>query len=331
MSQPLIDKYGRTIEYVRMAITDRCNLRCYYCMPECGIDFVKRRELLSYEELERLMAIMAGMGVHKVRITGGEPLVRKGSPEFMERLKATEGVESMHLTTNATLTYPHIDRLAEMGLSSVNISLDTLDEARFLAITKREGLDQVLASIDAFLEKGIRVKLNMVVMYGVNDMDIASMLELARNKPIEVRLIEEMPFNGSSHDLKPHWNFRKLEESIAMNFPELQKDEMFPGATAYTFSDDSWKGNVGIIAAFSRTFCGTCNRLRITPTGQLKVCLYDNGVLDLRELLRDGSTDAEIEARIRAVVAAKPKDGFEAEKLAETSGEHRESMATIGG
>lgn len=330
MSQPLIDRYGRTIEYVRMAITDRCNLRCYYCMPECGIDFVQRRELLSYEELERLMGIMGKMGVHKVRITGGEPLVRKGSLDFMERLKATDGVESMHLTTNATLTLPHVDRLAEMGLSSVNISLDTLDEARFLAIAKREGLNEVLASIDAFLKKGIRVKLNMVVMYGVNDMDIQSMLELAKNKPLEVRMIEEMPFNGSSHDLRPNWNFRKLEEFIALNFPELQRDEMPQGATAYTYSSDSWAGTAGIIAAFSRTFCGSCNRLRITPTGQLKTCLYDDGVLDLREVLRDGSTDDDIERNIRDAVAAKPKDGFEAEQNAKHSTK-RESMATIGG
>ncbi|MCB9245223.1 MAG: GTP 3',8-cyclase MoaA [Flavobacteriales bacterium] len=330
MPEQLRDNYGRKLDYVRLAITDRCNLRCFYCMPSCGIKFVERDELLSYEELERLIGILGGMGVHKVRITGGEPLVRRGAMEFMERIPKISGVQSLHLTTNGTLTLPHIPRLAQLGLASVNISLDALDEDRFFKITKRKGLQAVLESVSRFADAGIPTKLNMVVMAGYNDEDISAMAALARDRDLEIRFIEEMPFNGKSHEHQLYWDHRKLRDHLFAHFPELRAKDREANSTSQMYSAPKWQGSVGIIAAFSRTFCGTCNRLRITPTGMLKTCLYDDGVLDLREILRNGSSDAQIEQAIRTAAAHKPKDGFEAE-LNRTSHAVSESMATIGG
>lgn len=330
MSRFLTDSFGRRLDYVRLAITDRCNLRCFYCMPSCGIKFVNRDDLLTYEELERLLEILGNMGVHKVRITGGEPLVRRGALEFMARIRKIAGVESLHLTTNGTLTLPHIPQLVDLGLSSVNISLDALDEDRFFEITKRKGLQTVLHSVQEFAKAGVPTKVNMVVMAGYNDPDITNMAALARDNKLEIRFIEEMPFNGNSHEHTLRWNYRRLEQHLFESFPELMANERETNSTSQMYSANGWLGRVGIIAAFSRTFCGTCNRLRITPTGMLKTCLYDDGVLDLREYLRNGSSDADISNVLREAVSAKPKDGFEAEKLRKNSAVS-ESMATIGG
>jgi len=330
MSEGLIDQYGRKLNYARIAITDRCNLRCFYCMPDCGIDFVQRSDLLSYEEMERIIAILAGHGVGKIRVTGGEPLLRKGSIEFMDRIRKIKGVQNLHLTTNATLTHRHLDELLALELSSVNISLDTLNEARFLGITKRDGLDNVLKSIDNFLTHGIRLKINMVVMPGINDMDILPMAEMAKEKAVEVRFIEEMPFNGKSHEHKMVWDYKRLKDLLIENYPELKPEAMEHGSTAKLYKGKDWKGDLGIIAAFSRTFCGSCNRLRITPVGMLKTCLYDDGVLDLRALLRDGSSDTKIAEAVKLAVTSKPKNGFEAEAN-RSAASPSESMATIGG
>jgi len=300
-------------------------------MPECGIDYVQRLDLLSYEEMERLIAILGDLGVHKFRITGGEPLLRKGSLDFMQRVNEINGVRSLHLTTNATLTHKYLDEVLALNLKSINISLDTLNEARFLGITKRDGLDQVLASIDEFLKHDIQLKINMVVMAGINDMDILPMAALVENKNLELRFIEEMPFNGKSHEHNLVWSHKRILDTLQYEYPDLEAEETLLGSTAQTYKSKNWKGNVGIIAAFSRTFCGTCNRLRITPpVGMLKTCLYDDGVLDLRELLRNDFSDVEIAERIREAVAKKPKNGFEAE-AGRTESEASESMATIGG
>lgn len=325
----LVDSHGRTINYVRLAVTDRCNLRCAYCMPAHGIDFVSRKDLLSYEEMLRLLHIFSGLGVKKLRITGGEPLVRRGLIDFLQEIKNQSIMDGFHLTTNATLTAKFIPELIKAGLSSVNISIDTLNRARFKEITRRDELEPVLESIDAFYANRIPIKLNMVVMKDVNEEDILPMAHVAKDRNIGVRYLEEMPFNGTDETKPSYFTYKDIEEILHTQFPAMTKEALVPGATSQNYSIPEWKGNLGIIASYSRTFCGSCNRLRITPTGKLNTCLYGGAVLDLRELVRNGSTDEGIAEAIRLAVANKPKDGFEAEN----SRIHRisESMAAIGG
>ncbi len=325
----LIDSHGRTINYVRLAVTDRCNLRCTYCMPQEGIDFVSRQKLLSYEEMIRLLKIFKTLQVNKLRITGGEPLVRKGLLQFLSEISDQEIMPGFHLTTNATLTLPHIEILKDVGLKSVNISLDTLDAKRFIDITRRDQLDEVLASINGFYQNDIPVKINMVVTKGMNDEDILPMAQLAEHRNIQVRFLEEMPFNGTNETKTHFFTHHEIKEILEKGLPPLKSLPFTKGGTSQNYSVDGWKGDIGIIASYSRTFCGSCNRVRVTPTGQLKTCLYGNHVLDLRQLLRNGSSDLEIADSIKQVVAGKPMDGFEAERSRFV--DITESMATIGG
>ncbi|MCB0762321.1 MAG: GTP 3',8-cyclase MoaA [Flavobacteriales bacterium] len=326
----LSDKHGRTISYLRLAVTDRCNLRCYYCMPECGIDFVQRKELLSYEEMLRLAQIHADMGVNKVRITGGEPFVRKDLLPFINRLSAIPGIDEVHVTTNGTVSAGMVSQFKEAGISGINLSLDTLRKDRFFEITRRDQFDEVMRTFHQLLECGIPVKINMVLMNGVNDDELVDMALLARDYPVDVRFLEEMPFNGNGAGNKHLLSARMIEERLHQAFEGITKLHSPHHETATRFSVPEFKGNVGIIPSFTRTICGGCNRIRVTPTGQLKTCLYDNGVLDLKALLRGTADDSFIAQTIRSAVDKKPKDGFEAERQIQESS-NRESMATIGG
>ncbi|MBO6516350.1 MAG: GTP 3',8-cyclase MoaA [Bacteroidia bacterium] len=324
----LVDSHGRKIDYVRLAVTDRCNLRCAYCMPSQGIDFVPRKDLLSYEEMLRMLKIFQTLGVKKLRITGGEPLVRKGLIDFLAKVN-DQVFDGFHLTTNATLTEPHIPELLKAGLKSVNISIDTLNRQQFKEITRRDELEPVLRSIDQFYDNDIPIKLNMVVMKGINEDAILPMAHMAQHRAIGVRYLEEMPFNGTD-EIKPgYFTYRDIEDILATQFPDLKKMAYERTSTSQNYKVKDWKGDLGIIASYSRTFCGTCNRLRITPTGQLNTCLYGGSVLDIRKLLRNGSSDKEIGQHIQTAVANKPKDGFEAERL--RIDRITESMAAIGG
>jgi molybdenum cofactor biosynthesis protein A len=325
----LIDSHGRRINYVRLAVTDRCNLRCTYCMPQQGIDFVGRKDLLSYEEMLRLLKIFKSLEVTKLRITGGEPLVRRDVIPFLTEVTSQGIMDGYHLTTNATLTLNHIVALIQSGLKSVNISLDTIDKQRFLDITRRDQLDTVLASINAFYQRDIPIKINMVVSKGVNEEDIIPMAQYAQNRNIQVRFLEEMPFNGVDEVKTSFMTHHDIMDVLLNNLPELKPIVAKLGDTSKNYEVAGWKGNVGIIASYSRTFCGSCNRVRITPTGQLKTCLYGKNDLDVRSLLRNGSSDKEISTHIQAAVAKKPIDGFEAESNRFSS--ISESMATIGG
>ncbi len=325
----LIDSYGRTLDYVRLAVTDRCNLRCGYCMPECGIDFVPRQELLTYEEMNRLLSILSAAGVNKLRITGGEPFVRKGIMEFMEQIHDDKLFDETHITTNATLTSPYMDRFADAGIRSVNISLDTLDRDRFMLISKRDKLNEVMETIAELIERDIKIKINMVVMGGINDQDILPMALLAKDAAIEVRFLEEMPFNGSS-DNRKCYNHIDIKKRLDEEFGKLNPLATVAGQTSTNYSVPGFKGNLGVIASFTRTFCGSCNRLRITPTGILKTCLYDDGNLDFRTYLRGGASDADILDAVRNAVAHKAFDGHSAESQRSEKNIH-ESMAAIGG
>ena len=331
---PLFDQHGRPLEYLRLAVTDRCNLRCFYCMPEEGIRYMPKHDLLSYEEMLRLTGLLATLGVRKVRLTGGEPFVRRDLVPFMERLAQLPGIDDLSLTTNGVLTAPHVPALARIGVRAVNLSLDTLDRARFASITRRDELPRVMETFYALLEAGIQVKINAVVMDGQNIADLVPLADLSRALPVDVRFIEEMPFNGGSHAAGPAslpWNHRRIRQHLAEHFGELTPLPAAVGATAADYSIAGHQGRVGIIAAYSRTFCGTCNRLRLTAEGGIKTCLYDQGVLDVRALLRGGHGDEQIVAALAAAFRFRAADGFEAERQRPLHQLSFESMATIGG
>ena len=332
MKSKLYDNHGRLINYVRLAVTDRCNLRCFYCMPEEGIDYVPRKELLTYEEMERMLTVLAGMGIEKVRITGGEPFLRKGLLDFLERLVSIDGIHTVNITTNGTLTLQHLPRLKSLGIKTVNLSLDTLDKQRFHEITRRDELDKVMETLYALVESGFRTKINAVVMEGKNTADIIPMARLTKDHPIGVRFIEEMPFNGAgSNHTELKWNHRRILAELQSVFPGIYKIPDPPNSTSHNYQIPGHEGTIGIIAAYSRTFCGTCNRLRITPQGVLKTCLYDDGVFNVRDILRSGATDEQLRATFQEAAGNRALNGFEAEKRRKFNAPISESMSTIGG
>ncbi|MEO5995884.1 MAG: GTP 3',8-cyclase MoaA [Chitinophagaceae bacterium] len=328
----LVDNHGRTVNYLRLAVTDRCNLRCFYCMPEEGLDWLSRKELMTYEEMLQVCSLMVNMGINKIRITGGEPFVRKDIMQFLTALSKLDGLQQITITTNGVLTAPHIPALKKLGIHSVNLSLDTLDRNRFFSITRRDELPQVMETFEQLLSHDMEVKLNAVVMDKKNIEDIIPLVELTRHLPVSVRFIEEMPFNGEgSHYVGLPWDHIRILNHIKETYPGIQKipDPLY--STSYNYNIPGYKGNVGIIAAYTRSFCGSCNRLRLTPQGMLKTCLYDDGVLNIKDLIREGYDDDNLKSTLLKVLGHRAKDGWEAEKLRKEKGPIHESMATIGG
>ncbi|MEP2771023.1 MAG: GTP 3',8-cyclase MoaA [Fulvivirga sp.] len=329
-TKKLIDNWGRPINYLRLAVTDRCNLRCFYCMPEEGINYLPKAHLLTYEEMERLVHIFCDLGIDKVRITGGEPLIRRDVIPFLYRIKDTPGLKTINITTNGLLTEKYLSDLKKIGIKSVNLSLDTLDAERFQQITRRNEFDKVYRTLNRLVEEGFDTKINMVVMADKNTQDIVPMAALSIDKPISVRFIEEMPFNGSGESSHPiPWDSNTIISALAKEFA-LKKVEDPKNSTASHYQIDGAQGNLGIIAAYTRTFCGSCNRIRLTAQGELRTCLYANNGLDLRALLRSGKDDEAISTAIIEAVNHRHKDGFEAEKSRANTSDW-ESMSTIGG
>ncbi|MBL0742776.1 GTP 3',8-cyclase MoaA [Chryseolinea lacunae] len=328
----LYDNHGRPLNYLRLAVTDRCNLRCFYCMPEDGIRYLPKKDLLSFEEIGRLISILATLGISKVRLTGGEPFVRQDLMQLIHRITEIPGIKDLHITTNGVLTAPHIAALKKAGIGSVNLSLDTLDRDRFKAITRRDEFAPVMHTLEQLLEHDIPVKINAVVMEGKNIDDIFPLIELTRHHNVDVRFIEEMPFNGEgNHYPTLHWTYTRILDYIRTQYPTLTKKIDPQGSTAYSYHVPGHRGDVGVIAAFSRTFCGTCNRIRVTAQGTLKTCLYDEGVLDIRALLRNGLPDEAIQEKLLTAFHQRAKDGFEAEAHRKNHAPVSESMSTIGG
>jgi molybdenum cofactor biosynthesis protein A len=331
MSQ-LFDNHGRPITYLRLAVTDRCNLRCFYCMPEEGIKYLPKKALLTFEEIERLITLTASMGISKVRLTGGEPFVRTDLMNLIRKIITINGIKDVHLTTNGILTSPHIEELKSLGIASVNLSLDTLDRERFKVITRRDEFEKTWDTLLQLIEHEIPVKINAVVMDGKNIDDILPLVEMTKVHPVSVRFIEEMPFNGgeSHYDTLP-WTYKKIIAHIQKHYPSLIKLEDEAYSTSYNYQMPGYEGNVGVIAAFSRTFCGTCNRIRVTAQGVLKTCLYDDGVLNIKNLMREGKSDEEIKTELMKAFSNRPKDGFDAEDRRKSGAPVMESMSTIGG
>jgi len=328
----LYDNHHRPVNYLRLAVTDRCNLRCFYCMPEEGIQYMPKAELMTYEEMLRIVRAMVGMGIDKLRITGGEPFIRRDMMDFLGEMSRMEGLRQIHITTNGVVTAPLVPALKKMGISSVNLSLDTLDRRLFHEITRRDDFDKVMQTFDALLTHDITTKINAVMMEGKNDHDLLPLAMLTKDLPVGVRFIEEMPFNGGeAHYDQLWWSHRRILETLQAHFPGLEKIPDPPSSTSYNYRIPGHRGTVGIIAAYSRTFCGTCNRIRLTPQGLLKTCLYDDGVFNIKDLLRAGATDGQLGAALLDALGHRAKDGFEAEARRQFGLRVSESMATIGG
>lgn len=304
----MFDRWGRNIRYLRLSVTDRCNLRCRYCMPE-GMEKQPHDAVLSYEEFLRLAGLLAQCGVDTVRVTGGEPLVRKGVEQLVEGLKATPGIRHVALTTNGVLLAEQLPALLASGLDSVNISLDTLSPAVFRQITARDALPAVQQGIRAALDSGIPVKLNCVPQIGVNEGELERLAALAETLPLEVRFIEMMPigFGASMPCLAGSDVLARLQR----RWPELtllpqRPEPAFALGPAVYYKAPGWKGSVGFIAAVHGKFCAGCNRIRLTSQGFLRLCLASEAGCDLRTPLRSGASDAELLALLRNTIREKP-------------------------
>ncbi len=298
------DGLGRGIDYLRVSLTDRCNLRCRYCMPE-DLPSVPHERILRYEEILRLCGIATELGITRFRVTGGEPLVRRGAAEFLAVLRQVPGVQTLAMTTNGVLLAERMAALADARLDAVNISLDTLRPERYRAMTGLDGLAAVRAGIDAALTAGLRVKLNCVLIRGVNEDELLPLAALAEEQPMDVRFIELMPM-GAAAGLRGVPGGEALA-ALRGAYPDLAPAlEAGEGGPARYWRSTRLRGRIGFIDAISGHFCGGCNRVRLSSEGFLKLCLYHDKGADLRALLRGGADDAEIRAAMALAILNKP-------------------------
>jgi cyclic pyranopterin phosphate synthase len=301
-------------------------------MPEKGINWLDRKDLLSLDELKLVSHLFVDMGINKIRITGGEPFVRNDIMDLLHYLSRLNGLNTISITTNGVLTAPVLPDIYTMGIRSLNLSLDTMDRNRFFAITKRDELPAVMDTLEKALALGFDIRLNAVVMEDKNIEDILPLVALTKDLPVSVRFIEEMPFNGTGHLYSGlTWDYVRIVQYIRNSYPELAKLPDPAHSTSYNYAIPGHEGNIGVIAAYSRSFCGTCNRIRITPQGMIKTCLYDEGVLNLRDMLRSGKDNQMLQNEIYAVLQQRAANGWEAEKTRQIDTPVHESMATIGG
>ena len=306
----MFDRYQREIHYLRLSVTDLCNLRCRYCMPD-GVEKLEREAVLTYEEFLRLAALFAQCGIDTVRVTGGEPLVRKNVAQLVAGLKATPGIRRVTLTTNAVLLAEQLSALLDAGLDSVNISLDTLRPEVFRQITARDDFAAVQTGLQAALESGLPVKLNCVPQAGVNEGELEQLAALAKDNALQVRFIEMMPIGYGA--AMPCISGPELRARFARRWPELaplstaQEHALGDGPAVY-YTVPGWQGSIGFIAAVHGKFCASCNRVRLTSQGFLRPCLASETGCDLRALLRSGADDAQLLAAIRETIWAKPRE-----------------------
>ncbi len=326
----MTDGLGRTIDYVRISVTDRCNLRCAYCMPEEGVPCIPHSQILRFEEILRICRILARNGIRKVKLTGGEPLVRRGILDLTAALKAVPGIENVTITTNGVLLEELYDGLADAGIDAITVSLDTLDPKLYQAITRRDEADRVRRGLEQAIQKGrVPLKINCVPLMDAERQGLLEVVELARAQKVHVRFIEMMPIGLGA-------GFPLLREEELRGFLESRLGPLTPcadvpgnGPCRY-FAVEGFQGRLGFISAVSHRFCETCNRIRLTSDGYLKTCLqYDCGAA-LKPVLEAGGTDEELEARIRQALADKPK-GHEFGKAAPFAGREEKGMSQIGG
>lgn len=325
----LVDRYGRVIDYLRVSVTDRCNLRCVYCIPKDGVELTTHEELLSFNEIYRVCSVMATMGLHKIKLTGGEPLIRRDLDKLVKKLKETPGIEQVTLTTNGVLLEEKVDDLVKAGIDAITVSIDTLNPKLFSQITRRDELDKVLKGLEKAYEysPNISVKINCVPM-GLEGQDLIKLARIAKEKNIHVRFIEMMPIGlGKKFD-------RCTEDEVLAQLESVYgKAGLYRGRLGngpchyYTF--DGFKGKIGFISAVSHKFCSQCNRVRLTSQGFLKTCLqYETGVM-LKEALREGCSDEKLKELVKLAISKKP-DGH---KFLEENilSENQLGMSQIGG
>jgi GTP 3',8-cyclase len=304
---PLRDSWGREIKSLRVSVTDKCNFRCRYCMPAEGLEWLDRTEVLSFEEIARLVRVLARMGVEEVRLTGGEPLVRRDLPVLVEMLAGTPGVEDLSLTTNGVLLDRFAGPLVEAGLRRLNVSLDSLSHVRFAEITRRDALDRVLAGLEeAERHPELRpIKINCVAIRGFTEEEVPALAELARRKPYVVRFIEFMPLDADQawrdDDVLTGGEIRALIEE---HWP-LREIPAKPSSTARRFRFADGAGEIGFVNPVSEPFCSTCDRIRLTADGQLRTCLFSRREWDLKTPLREGADDGHLEELLRFAIAHK--------------------------
>ncbi|REK10279.1 MAG: GTP 3',8-cyclase MoaA [Planctomycetota bacterium] len=308
MPAPLVDAFGRVHTNLRVSVTDRCNIRCFYCMPAENIRFKPRDELLTFEEIERFVRVVAAMGVDKIRLTGGEPLVRHDLPVLVRKLAEVPGIREVALTTNALLLAEHAAALKEAGLSRLNISLDSLEPETFRRIARRDGLDKVLAGIFAAQKVGFAsIKLNAVALRGITEPEVVPLCQFARRHGLEMRFIEFMPLdadgNWDNEQVLTGGRLREIiEAEIGPLVPLVSEDPAQP-ATDYAFAEG--EGRIGFINPVTQPFCHRCNRLRLTAEGQVRNCLFSTEEWDARQLLRGGASDEQLALLVRESVGAK--------------------------
>jgi len=324
----LVDPQGRTLDYMRVAITDRCNLRCRYCMPAEGVQQIPHHEILTFEETLRLCSLFTELGVGKIRVTGGEPLVRKGAVDFLSSLANLPAGPEVLLTTNGLVLEEHLDKLKAAGIKRINLSLDSLNPETWSKITRRKGFEKVRSAVDKVLESGLGLKINVVVLPGFNDHEISDFVELTRKNPVTVRFIEPMPFDGAGKALTETIDGREILLRLRSKF-DLGPVSQPADAVDSQFTVRGFKGKVGVIEGHSRTFCSTCSRLRLDSRGRLRTCLYGAPGVNLLHLMRDGGSDDDLVAAVRNEISYRFRDGKKAELAHHLVG--LESMASIGG
>lgn len=321
------DKYGREIDYLRISLTDRCNLRCIYCMEEKGNSFFDDEEKLTKDELCKIVRACSKLGIKKIRLTGGEPLVREDLVDFMEEINGIEGIEGIYLTTNGILLEDKVNILKKAGLKGVNISLDSLKSGMFNKLTRLGDLKKVLSAIDKCLELGINVKINTVMIKGMNEDEILDFVNLTLEKNIDVRFIELMPIGvGSKFKGVSNEEILKLININYKDIEEVKRNK--DGGPASYIKLKGGKGKIGFISAISNCFCEDCNRIRLTSEGFLKQCLHFNYGVDLKKALRDGASDEEILNIIKKNIYDKPEKHLFMKK---SEGKELKFMNQIGG
>ncbi|KAL1131669.1 hypothetical protein AAG570_011282, partial [Ranatra chinensis] len=304
----LTDSFGRYHTYLRISLTEKCNLRCHYCMPEDGVKLTQRPKLLTTDEILTLSGLFVRQGVRKIRLTGGEPTVHKDLLYIIDSLKKLSGLETVAITTNGLTLTKQLVALQRAGLDHLNISLDTLKPDKFEKITRRKGWQRVIAGIDLAIQLGFHpVKVNVVVMRNFNDDEILDFVEFTKDRPVDVRFIEYMPFTGNKWETEKMVSFKEMTALIKNVYPSFEPLENSKNDTSKAFHVPGYKGQIGFITSMTEHFCGTCNRLRLMADGSLKVCLFGNSEISLRDALRDGCSEDDLLALIGSAVHRKKK------------------------
>ncbi len=324
----MIDQFNRKITYLRISLTDRCNFRCRYCMPEEGIDKLDCKDIMSYEEILRIVRVCAGLGIEKVRISGGEPFVRKNPMDFLEKLAKIQGIKDIGITTNGSLVLPYLDRLEKAGIKRLNFSLDTLKKDKFAYITRRGNFETTMQAIERAIDRGFKVKINCVLMGSFNTDEIDDFVYLTKDNDIDVRFIELMPIGPAGAFKKEI--FFKNSDLLDRLFKEYGRPGKEPGGleevetdgVAKMFKICGYKGRIGLISPISHSFCASCNRIRLTADGKIKPCLHSAKEYDLK-----GLEGEELTRALEEAILAKPQSHH----LQEAASLSKRGMNMIGG